>query len=57
LNPIDETVYVSTYTIDSAGRISSASITAEGEALGTAEYSYEITPEGETAISQFLDAN
>jgi hypothetical protein len=56
-NTIDETVYVSTYTIDSAGRISSASIAAEGEALGTAEYSYEITPEGETAISQFLDAN
>ena len=56
-NTIDETVYVSTYTIDSAGRISSNTITAEGEPLGTAEYSYEITPEGEAAISKFLEAN
>ena len=56
-NTIDETVYVSTYTIDSAGRISSSTITAEGEPLGTGEYSYEITVEGEAAISKVLEAN
>ena len=56
-NTIDEVVYVSNYTLDSAGRISSSTITAEGEPLGTAEYSYEITPEGEAAISKFLEAN
>lgn len=50
-NFIDDTHYVTTYTLDSAGRISSAQQLAEGELAATATFSYSITTEGATALS------
>ena len=56
-NRVEDTSYESTYTIDDNGRITESSIRADGEILGTAEYFYEITPEGESALETFRSTN
>jgi hypothetical protein len=47
---LEETVYVSTYTINSAGLIESASLVLDGDDLGTTKYVYSLTPEAKKAF-------
>ena len=50
-NIIDLTVYITTYTLDDAGRIATASIIADDEPLGTVTYNFLITTEGGKALA------
>ena len=49
-NFIDDTHYLTTYALDSSGRIASATQLAEGELAATATFTYAITPEGAKAL-------
>ncbi len=50
-NTIDLIEYVTTYTVDDAGRIATASIIADDEPLGNVTYSFTITAEGKKALA------
>lgn len=47
---LDDSVYVSTYTINAAGLIESASIVLDGDDLGVTKYVYALTPEAKKAF-------
>lgn len=50
-NTIDLTIYVTTYTVDDAGRIATAEIVADDEPLGKITYIFSISAEGQRALA------
>lgn len=50
-NTIDLIKYVTTYTLDTDGRIATSSIIADEELLGTVTYNFAITSEGKQALA------
>ena len=50
-NEIDGIIYVTQYEIGKDGLIYKATINADGEPLGEVLYSYEVTKEGEAALT------
>ena len=50
-NTIDLTKYVTTYTVDDAGRIATAEIIADDEPLGTVTFNFLITADGKRALA------
>lgn len=51
-NFMDDTHYTTTYTIDSSGRIATATQFAEGELTATASFDYHVTDEGKRALAE-----
>ena len=52
LNHIDDSKYVSVYTVDAQNRISSAEVYVDDELSATAKFVYEVTQEGKTALAK-----
>ena len=50
-NFIEDINYVTTYEVDSQGRIAKATSMADGEAAGTAVFEYTVTKEGKAALA------
>ncbi len=56
-NTVDLIVYVTTYTLDSQGRISQAVLVADDEPLGNITFKYEITSEGKASLKLADETN
>lgn len=56
-NTVDLIVYVTTYTLDTQGRIASSVIIADDEPLGNITYKYEVTAEGKAALKLANETN
>ena len=47
---LEDTTYVSTYTLDSAGRIATSTIVMDGDSIGVTKYEYSVTKEAKAAF-------
>ncbi|CAB4336542.1 unannotated protein [freshwater metagenome] len=56
-NTIDLSVYVTTYTLDSQGRIAKSVMVSDDEPIGEINFSYSITKEGKATLATLSDAS
>ena len=56
-NTIDSSVYVTTYTLDSEGRIAKSVVSSDEEPLGEITYTYSITKEGKAALTALKETS